>query len=364
MRWLACLWAAAAAALAQSGGALLKNPEALALERRTVQLMESTGIAVPGLTRAGAPALEGARQALANLQTAPQNASYTYVLLTDARAYLAISDTVSKPYPFPDEGRRQFAELRDAVDRINSHFGALLERKEAELRSPDPDDLNRYAEADGRLGPPSPARPRVVFLGDSITDAWRLNEYYGSDRDFVNRGISGQVTGEMLARMKADVINLKPRVVLVLGGTNDLARGMALSTIENNLSMIADLAGAHHIEPMFASLLPVSDYHRDVNPQYQRTELRPPARIRELNTWLRSFCEQHRFRYVDYFTPMVDKDGFMRADLSDDGLHPNAKGYRVMAPVALAAIDSTTKGGVTPKKKGGGIRGWLERKHE
>jgi lysophospholipase L1-like esterase len=366
MRWLACFGAATAIALAQSG-ALLPNPEALKLETRAMELMESTGVAVPGLARAGAPALENTRQSLINLKTAPQNAGETYVLLSNVRAYLAISDSVPKPYPFPEEGRRQFGELRDAVDRIDSHFRALLDLKETQLRNPDRDNLKRYAEANERLGPPSAARPRVVFLGDSITDFWRLNEYYGSDRDFVNRGISGQITGEMLGRMQADVIDLKPRLVLLLAGTNDIARGVPLGAIENDLSMIADLAAAHHIEPMFASLLPISDYHQDANPQYRRSVQRPPARILELNAWLKNFCEQRHYRYVDYYAALVDKSGQLQADLADDGLHPNGKGYRLMAPVALAAIDSAVKpakGDGKAAKKNGGIKGWLTKEQK
>ncbi|HUE00135.1 MAG TPA: GDSL-type esterase/lipase family protein [Bryobacteraceae bacterium] len=367
MKWLACFWAAAALAWAQSGTALLSNRDALQLERRTVQLMESTGLAVPGLTRAGAPALEDARQALANLESAPQNSGNTFNFLSVARAYLAIADTVPKPYPFAEEGRRQFGELRDNVDRLDSHFRALLDVKEAQLHNPDPDNLKRYAEANEKLGAPSPQKPRVVFLGDSITDGWRLNEYYGSDRDFVNRGISGQITDQMLDRMKADVIDLKPRLVLVLGGINDLGRSVAVTTIENNLSMIADLAEAHQIEPLFASLLPVSDYHKDVNPQYARTAHLEPSKILEVNSWLRGFCEQRHFRYVDYYTALVDKAGFMPADASDDGLHPNAKGYRIMAPIALAAIDGTANAAnanVKPAKKKAGIRAWLEKEHK
>lgn len=364
MRWLACFWAAAAAALAQVG-ALLPNQDALKLEQRATQLMESTGVAVPGLARAGAPALENARQALVNLQSAPQNAGNVFVFLTNARAFLSISDSVPKPYPFPEEGRRQFSELRDAVDRLDAHFRALMDLKEAQLRNPDRDNLKRYAEADERLGPPSPQKPRVVFLGDSITDAWRLNEYYGNDRDFVNRGISGQITGEMLGRMKADVIDLKPRFMIVLAGTNDIARGVALNAIENNLSMIADLAEVHHIQPLFASVLPISDYHKDVRPQYLRSAERPPAKILELNSWLKTFCEQRHFRYVDYYAALVDQSGFLQADLADDGLHPNGKGYRVMAPIALEAIDSMVKVEVKPvKKKSGGLKAWLEKEHK
>jgi lysophospholipase L1-like esterase len=364
MKWLACFWAAAAMAWAQSGGALLSNQDALKLEQRAVQLMESTGLAVPGLARAGAPALEDARQALANLETAPQNAGYTFTFLGDARAYLSISDTVPKPYPFPDEGRRQFGELRDAVDRLDAHFRALLDSKDAQLRNPDRDNLKRYTEANEKLGPPSPEKPRVVFLGDSITDGWRLKEYYGGERDFVNRGIGGQITGQMLGRMQADAIDLKPRLVLVLAGINDLGRGLAVSTIENNLSMIADLAEAHHIEPMFASVLPVSDYHKDVNPQYARTARLAPAKILELNGWLKNFCEQRHFPYVDYYSALVDKAGFLQADLADDGLHPNAKGYRIMAPIALAAIDNVAKLEVKPAKKKGGLREWLQKEHK
>jgi len=168
----------------------------------------------------------------------------------------------------------------------------------------------------------------------------------------------------MLGRMKADVIDLKPRLVLVLAGTNDLARGAPLTAVENNLSMIADLAEAHHVEPMFASVLPISDYHADANPQYRRSLQRPPARILELNGWLKGFCAQRHFRYVDYFPALADKSGSMQTDLADDGLHPNAKGYRIMAPIALAAIDDAVKGEAKVKKKAGGVRSWLTKEHK
>lgn len=345
MRWIATV--VALIALAPCGNSqprqLLSNAEALKLYTRVTQLMESTGVAVPGLARAGLPMLENARQDLGNLQTvAQQNAGLTYRFLTEAQAYLALADSMPKPFPFPDVARKQFVELRESVERIESHFEALLEQKEKQLRSPDRDNLKRYAEANGKLGPASAGRPRVVFLGDSITDGWRLNEYF-EGRDFVNRGISGQITGEMLGRMKADVIDLKPAAMLVLAGTNDIARGVPLSAIENNLTMIADLAEFHKIKPLFASVLPISDYHKDVNPRYEMSRLRPPATILELNRWLRAFCEKRNFVYVDYSAVLADTKGFLQADMADDGLHPNAKGYRVMAPVALAAIDRVLK---------------------
>jgi len=294
---------------------------------------------VPGLSQAGGPVLENARQALISLESGPAGSvTPTYNLLTNLRAYLVLAESVPKPYPFPEEGRRQFAELRDSVDRVESHFRATLEQNERRLRNPDRDNLRRYAEADLKLAKAATDRKRIVFLGDSITDGWRLNEYFPG-REFVNRGIGGQVTGEMLGRMKADVIDLKPAGMLVLAGTNDIARGVPLSTIVNNLVMIADLADAYKIKPMFASVLPISDYHKDVNPRYEMSKLRPPSVILDLNRWLEAFCKQRHYPYVDYFSPMADPRGYMKSELADDGLHPNSAGYRVMGPIALAVID-------------------------
>ena len=341
----------AAPANQPAASALLSNSEALALLRRIAQLMESTMLASPGMARAAGPLAENVRQALANLEgSSPQNAGQVYNLLANVRAYLALSDALPKPYPFADAARKQVTELREAVNRMDADFQALLDYKDEQARNPDRDNLRRYAEDNARLGPPSSKTPRVVFLGDSITDGWRLMEYF-SGRDFVNRGISGQITGEMLGRMMADVIDVRPAGVLVLAGTNDIARGVPVSTIKNNLTMIAGLADANQIRPMFASILPVSDYHKNVNARFAMTLRRPTATIQALNNWLRQFCAQHGYVYVDYFSAMVDSAGYLQADLADDGLHPNGKGYRVMAPVALNAIDRAL--GQQPKKKKG-----------
>jgi lysophospholipase L1-like esterase len=184
---------------------------------------------------------------------------------------------------------------------------------------------------------------RVVFLGDSITDAWRLNEYF-TGRDFVNRGIGGQTTLQMLARFKQDVAGVNPKAVVVLGGTNDIAAGISVEQIEDNLATIGDAARAHGIKPIFASILPVSDYHKDADPHYEMTPLRPPATIQTINNWLRAYCQMQGFGYLDYYAVMIDSAGMMQADLSDDGLHPNAKGYRVMSPVALDGIGRALAG--------------------
>jgi hypothetical protein len=133
--------------------------------------------------------------------------------MMNLRVYLGLADAVPKPFPFPEAARQQFAELRDDSTRLDSHFRALLDLKDTQLRSPDPDNLQRYAEANRKLAAPNAANARVVFLGDSITDFWRINEYF-PDRDFLNRGISGQTTGQLLGRMKADVLDVRPHAVI------------------------------------------------------------------------------------------------------------------------------------------------------
>lgn len=329
--------------------ALLSNKDLLELQTRVLQLMESGTLVIPELGKAGAPIVENTRQAGINLKVSPASSAFNYTFLTNLRAYLLLADSVPKPFPFPSEAAHQFAELRDSLNRLESHFRALLDQKESQLRSPDRDNLRRYAEANLKVPAAAAGRTRVVFMGDSITDYWRLNEYF-PDQDFVNRGISGQVTGEMLGRFKADVLDLKPDAVLILAGTNDLARGTLLSTIENNYTMMANLADYAKIKVIFAAVLPISDYHQNENPAYARSAQRPPAQIRALNDWLRAFCLQRGYIYADYYAATVDAAGFLKAEYADDGLHPNAAGYRIIAPVALDAIEKAT-GSVQQKTK-------------
>lgn len=335
------------AAQAPPSAPVANAQQAQQLMARAIQLMDAAGVALPELARAGAPLAENARQALANARSTAANLEFYNQFQSNVRAYLFVADSIPKPPSFPEEARRQLSELRDDFSRLDTFFSQLLAQNDRQLRSPDRDDLQRYENANEKLPPPQPGNPRVVFLGDSITDAWRLNEYFGG-RDFVNRGISGQITGQMLGRMLADVVNLRPQAVLILAGTNDLARGVPLVAIENNLTMVADLADYYKIKVIFASVLPVSDYHKDVNPNYERTKQRSPSLIRSLNGWMKSFCDDRGYAYLDYFDAMVDQNGMIKADLSDDGLHPNSAGYRIMAPLALAAIDKTVGTGAQP----------------
>lgn len=335
-----------------AASALLSRADTRKALQDVINLLQASSVAIPALARTAAPLAENARQDAITLQNGPlyNNTAVLYRLLTNVRVYLELSDALPKPSPFADEARKQLVALREDQDRLQGHFRALLEQKEQQLANPDRDNLRRYADANRSLGAQRAGENRVVFLGDSITDGWRLNEYF-SGKPYVNRGISGQITSQMLGRMKADVIDLKPAAMIVLAGTNDIARGIAITTIQNNLAMIADLALANHIKPIFSSILPVSDYHKDQDPAYEMTTVRPPATIREFNSWLESFCKQRGFTYCNYFPATVDDSGFIKSDFANDGLHPNAAGYRAMGPVAQAAIDRTLIAAPAPPPK-------------
>ena len=200
-------------------------------------------------------------------------------------------------------------------------------------------NLGRYREANHGVAPPASGESRVVFMGDSITDNWQVPRFGGffPGKPYVDRGISGQTTPQMLIRLRLDVIALQPKVVVVLAGTNDIAGNtgpMTNEEIEGNLASMTDLAHASGIKVVLSSITPVSAFHRPAAPQ---TSLRPMARITAINEWLKQ-CAKRGDVYLDYFPAMIDASGVIREELTDDDLHPNAKGYAIMAPLAEAAI--------------------------
>ncbi len=209
--------------------------------------------------------------------------------------------------------------------------------------------LSRYREANAALAPPAAGENRVVFFGDSITDSWKLAEYFPG-KPYVNRGISGQTTSQLLVRFHQDVIALHPKAVVILAGTNDIAGNTGPihnEDIEANYASLADMARANQVQVVFSSVLPVHNYtERSKEPFAQR----PPARILALNTWLNDYCSKNGIVYLDYFSAMVDDAGMLKKDLAEDGLHPNVVGYRLMAPMAEAAIaKALARTGVEPK---------------
>jgi lysophospholipase L1-like esterase len=186
-------------------------------------------------------------------------------------------------------------------------------------------------------------------MGDSITDAWVSPEYGGffPGKPYVDRGISGQTTPQMLVRFRPDVIALQPKAVVILAGTNDIAGNtgpMTLGQIEANLASMAELARVNKIRVVLASVLPVSNYGHDRqgSPLDMRIN-RPPEKILELNAWIRKYASENKHTYLDYFSAMVDAQGLLQRELSEDGLHPNAKGYAVMSPLAERAIRAALK---------------------
>ena len=196
--------------------------------------------------------------------------------------------------------------------------------------------FGRYRAANAKLAAGEPGR--VVFYGDSITDAWGNGANAATffpGKPYIDRGISGQTTPQMLIRFQQDVVALKPAVVVVLAGTNDIAGNTGIETIqmiEDNFKSMANIADANGIKVVLASILPVDDYA-------WRRGLQPAAKVREVNAWMKEFCAAHHYVYLDYYTALATPEGAMKPGTSKDGVHPTAAGYAIMAPLAQAAID-------------------------
>jgi lysophospholipase L1-like esterase len=215
-----------------------------------------------------------------------------------------------------------------------------LETAKAFIR--DYPQLARYAAENRQVPPPRPDEQRVVFLGDSITDFWgRQTGVFFPGKPYINRGIGAQVTPQMLIRFRPDVVDLQPEVVIILAGTNDIGGRygpIPTHATEENLMSMAELAKVHNIAVVFSSLLPVCDCHGQT-----QTVKRPRAQILALNDWIKSYASTRSIVYLDYYSKMLDANGNLRQDLTDDGLHPNAAGYKVMTPLAEAAIKTALK---------------------
>lgn len=195
--------------------------------------------------------------------------------------------------------------------------------------------LGRYHDANASLPAPAAGEKRVVFYGDSITDAWaKKPEEFFPGKPYVGRGISGQTTPQMLVRFQQDVVHLKPAVVVILAGTNDIAGNTGPSTPEmmedNFMSMLA-IARANNIRVVVSSILPADHYN-------WRPGVQPAEQIRAMNTRLKAMCEREGLVYLDYHSAMANAKGGLDPDLAVDGVHPTAKGYAVMAPLAEKAI--------------------------
>lgn len=219
-----------------------------------------------------------------------------------------------------------------------AHSLELYRESNARMFMNDFGQLERYHTADTALGTPTPGEPRIVFFGDSITDIWKLDESFPG-KHYINRGIGGQTTPQMLVRFRPDVVDLHPAVVVILAGTNDVAGNSGAETleqIEGDYESLADLARANGIRVVFCSVTPINAMNQRALWFFLQ---RSPEKILALNVWLKKYCADHDLVYLDYFSAMVDDQGFLKKNLTADGLHPNAPGFAVMAPLAEAAIE-------------------------
>ena len=227
------------------------------------------------------------------------------------------------------------AEIKKAAEK-------KLQEKKAyeEWQRLDWPNLKRFRDANEKLGLPAADEKRVVFMGNSITEGWiNIHPEFFSGRPYINRGISGQTTPQMLVRFRADVINLKPKVVFILAGTNDIAGNTGPSTlemIEDNLASMGDLAKANGIKVIFCSILPAYDYP-------WKPGLKPYEKIITVNEWMKGYAAKHGMIYLDLYSAMVDSRPGMKTEYSKDGVHPNKEGYSVMEPIVEKAIAKALK---------------------
>lgn len=228
-------------------------------------------------------------------------------------------------------------ERRTVTEKSYNHWLADYRAKLLPSMMRDFGEKYLYHAADAALPPPRAGEDRVVFIGDSITDRWELGRFFPG-RPYVNRGIGGQVTAQMVLRFHQDVIALHPRVVVILAGINDLTDVLQEETdagIKANWEAMAEMARAHRIRVVFGSIMPVNNYTANARDMLAE---RDPRRIVALDAWLRRFCATHGFIYADYADAMSDRAGLLRAELTSDGIHPLAAGYRIMTRIAAAAI--------------------------
>lgn len=209
-------------------------------------------------------------------------------------------------------------------------------------------ELDRYRAADAALASPAKEEARVVFMGDSITDMWQLPKSGGffPGKPYVDRGIGGQTTPQMVLRFRADVIALQPKVVVILAGTNDIAGNtgsMTLEETEGNLATMAELARLHGVRVVLSSVMPVNDVADADGKVIVQTERRPPEQILALNEWIKKYAADNGYVYLNYFAATADEKGFLKSEITNDGLHPNARGYAMMAPLAERTIQEALK---------------------
>ena len=236
-------------------------------------------------------------------------------------------------------GIRAIAQVSgNSNDTLKKKFGGYPSSDEQRLHT-DWANLNKFKDADQKLSDTVNSGTRVVFMGNSILERWLSVDptFFKEHTNYINRGISGQTTPQMLIRFRQDVIKLKPRVVFILAGTNDIAGNTGPSTLDDifgNLESMYQLAAANHIRVIIASVLPAYAY-------FWRPELKPAEKIMALNKRLKEYADAHQITYVDFFSVMADSRNGLPPSLTEDGVHPNQAGYAIMGPLVQKAVNKT-----------------------
>jgi lysophospholipase L1-like esterase len=255
-----------------------------------------------------------------------------------AQVPVAAPETTPAPVAEPETKATPAADAGKAAESSASQKTSEQKPKSDSLKR------DRFKEANLALGPPAVGENRVVFMGDSITQGWKIE---GEDslfpgKHYINRGINGQTTPQMLVRFRRDVIDLKPKAVVILAGINDIAGNsgpMTIEETEGNLASMAELASVHHIRVVMCSLLPAVVIS-------WKPGMTPAPKVQELNEWIKSYTAENGHVFVDYYTPMKDERGGLPPSLSSDGVHPRPAGYAMMAPLVEAGIEKALKAGI------------------
>jgi lysophospholipase L1-like esterase len=249
-----------------------------------------------------------------------------------AAAGLCAQTPAKPPAPAPAQGAGRAALSPEEI--------AARARTQQERLLNDWPNLARYRSQNAQLGPPAAGEDRVVFYGDSITDGWgRVQGAFFPGKPYVNRGISGQTTAQMVVRFRQDVVALKPKVVVILAGTNDIAGNTGPATpemIQDNFMSMVDIARQNDIKVVLSSILPASDYP-------WKPGLDPGPKIVAMNKWLKDYAATRGLVYLDYYPAVVDDKLGMKAQLASDGVHPTKAGYDIMSPLAETAIERALK---------------------
>lgn len=216
---------------------------------------------------------------------------------------------------------------------------AIQKKADEERTAMDWPNIKKYQDDNTQLIAAAPDPKRVVFMGNSITEFWRVNDSLFFTGSYVNRGISGQTTPQMLVRFREDVINLKPAMVVILAGINDIAENTGANKLENvfgNIVSMVQLAQAAHIKVVISSVLPANHFP-------WRPSIIPTETVIKLNQMLKNYADQNNIVYLDYYSAMVDNEKGLPKTLSGDGVHPNLAGYKIMEPLVIKAIADAMK---------------------